>query len=90
MKKAQQKKIRQSFKRGAGLIPIRHYAEFRQELMTAWGIVGTTTWYQRLRGERVLSPCEIEVAERIFAKYGVNKDQVWGKEDEPGRASIED
>lgn len=90
MKRPRKKLICQSFKRGAGLIPIRHYAEFRQELMTAWGIVGTTTWYQRLRGERVLSPCEIEVAERIFAKYGVTKDQVWGKDNGPERASVED
>lgn len=90
MKKAQQKFTGHSFKRGAGLVPIRQYAAFRQELMNAWGIVGTTTWYMRLRGERELSPCEREAAERIFAKYGVDKSQIWGCEDGPASTSVED
>lgn len=90
MKRPRKKLISRSFKRGAGLIPISRYAEFRQELMAEWGIIGITTWYQRLRGERALTPCEIEAAERIFAKYGVTKDKVWGKEDGLERTPVED
>ena len=77
--KEKQIKTYRPFKKGSEFIPKGRYARFRAELMTAWGIKGKTAWYQRLRGEKPLSPCEIEAAEKIFAKYGVTKNNIWGK-----------
>ena len=74
-------KFYQSFKGGAGLIAKARYAEFRQELMNVWGIQGMTCWYKRLRGESPLTSLEREAAEKVFARYGVRRENIWDKKD---------
>lgn len=84
------KNIYRPFKAGVSRIPRRDFPVLRSELMRAWGITSATAWYERLRGERALSPAEVDAAERIFAKYGVKRDQIWGKDDGFERPTFQD
>lgn len=90
MKRPRKKLICRPFKRGMGRIGRYNLPKLRAEIMDSWGISGSTAWYERMRGKKGLTPCEIEAAERIFAKYGVDKSQIWGCEDGPASTSVED
>lgn len=66
------------FKKGFGLVQNKDARKVREELMSAIGINSRTQWYQRLSGDIIPNVQEAEKIERIFEKYGVNKNKVWG------------
>ncbi len=68
--------IKLSFTSGENQIPKGRVQEFRNEIMTSFGVTSHQAYFARRRGEYGFTPLQIKATEEIFAKYGVTE-KIW-------------
>ena len=69
-----------SFEKGFYQIPYGKAKECRKKIMDGLGIDSRGAFLKRLRGEVEPKVSEKEAIENVIASYGVNKNQIWGKD----------
>lgn len=67
-----------SFNRGWSQVPPCFRDELRQKLMAVFGIMTTSQFYVRMRGEVEPRKSQISGVESVFAEYNVT--DIWGLE----------
>jgi len=67
-----------AFSRGYNRIPAGDQLAFRKELIERLGYNNVTSFYVRMRGEKVPLVTDVEIIEELMLKYGVKKSEIWG------------
>lgn len=69
-----------SFNKGFNNIKFGDVREFRKEMMRSLNIRSRVSWLKRLKGEIEPKITDAIMIEKIFKKYGIKKEDVWGNE----------
>lgn len=66
-----EKTLNEEFRAAYSLLPLADYTRVRDEICRAvyWK---TSTFYNRLRGDRAIKPLEIPIIRDVFKNYGIN------------------
>lgn len=72
------KKNSYSFEKGLGFIPMMHQTAIRSEIMEMLHINNGVSWISYKKGRMRIEHDNYIAIEQIFAKYGVDKKNVWG------------